>query len=400
MNLPIQALRERITSQDLGAVNQPIAEARGMPNPAYTDREFFTFERDNILAKNWTAISFVANIDPSSVKPVDFMGRPILISRTREGDVQVFHNVCSHRGMKLVREERKTNGLVVCPYHSWTYSVEGALKATPHIGGVGVHQTDGFNCKSHGLKPIRFHIWLGIIFINLSGDAAPFEEDAAIAIDRYRKLMGSNGEDLMRIPVSDGGLTMTVNCNWKLAVENYLEAYHLPFIHPDLNSYSPLTEHSPEIFSDKCSGQVTATFDPKLDSENPFPLFPDWHPEQMRVGEYPVIYPNLMLGFQANHLFALIVHPVSPTECREELALFYAGEEINETEFDAPRKANLNTWAQVFNEDIEPCERMQIGRNSPGYQGGAFSPILDKCSHHFHQWIAQQYQQAYNGATS
>jgi len=326
------------------------------------------------------------------------MGLPILITRSREGDIQVFHNVCSHRGMKLVQEERKTNGLIVCPYHSWTYSVQGALKATPHIGGVGVHQVEGFNCASRGLKSIRFHIWLGVIFINLSGDAAPFEQDAKIAIERYQKLMGPSGEKMITVPESESGLSMTVKCNWKLAVENYLEAYHLPFIHPDLNTYSPLAEHTPIVFAENCAGQVTSTFDPGLDTENPFPLFPEWNPDQLEIGEYPVIYPNLLLGFQANHLFAMIVHPLSPDECREELVLFYAGDEVNERQFDTSRKSNLTAWNQVFSEDVEPCERMQIGRNSPGYNGGAFSPVLDKCSHHFHRWIAAQYQRSYHSA--
>ena len=391
MNAPIQVSNTKITPQELAAVAAPIEDARGMPNPAYTDQACFEFERDHILSKNWTAIGFVNQLENAMVRPMDFMGLPILLTKSKEGQVKAFHNVCSHRGMKLVDEEKKTNGLIVCPYHSWTYSLEGELKATPHIGGVGVHTVKGFSCENRGLKEIRSHIWLGIVFINLDGNALNFEEDAKVAIERAKSLMGASGEAELRSPELNGELTIEVECNWKLAIENYLEAYHLPFIHPGLNSYSPLSEHSCEIHGEKTAGQLTTTFDPKLDSENPLPMFSQWDPERIRNGDYPVVYPNLLLGFQANHVFAMIIHPLTVTSSREELAIFYVGKGASDVAFGEARKSNLNDWSTVFSEDIGPCERMQIGRQSPGYNGGSFSPELDVCSHHFHKWIARQY---------
>ena len=391
MSLPIQDL---IQPDQLRAVLRPISEARGMPNEAYTAEEAFLFERDHLFAGQWTAIAFADSLDPGEARPIDFMGIPILLTRQKNGDIGVFHNVCSHRGLQLVNTPRKTNGLLVCPYHSWTYSLTGDLKATPHIGGVGEHKVAGFDCARHGLKAIRSHLWLGVLFVNLDGNAPPFEASAATVVDRYRNLMGKEGESELRPAITHGGATLDVACNWKLALENYLEAYHLPFVHPGLNSYSPLDRHSNEIISETCAGQVTATFDPGLDRDDPLPLFSQWDKEKLSTGEYPVLFPNLLLGFQANHVFAMIVHPVSPTTCREELAIFYAGDAANEDRFLRQRKANLDAWSVVFNEDIEPCERMQAGRNSPGYLGGAFSPAHDTCSHHFHCWVARQYLSA------
>ena len=395
MNLPLQSFQSTISLDDLESIHRPIEQARGMPNPAYTDAAFFVFERDNIMAKNWTAIGFVDQFQTAMVRPVDFMGLPILISKTRQGEIKVFHNVCSHRGMKLVAEEKQTNGLIVCPYHSWTYSVAGELKATPNIGGIGIHTANGFNCDLHGLKEIRCHSWLGILFINLSGDAAAFESDAAIIIERSKNLMGESAEQLLRPASTHSGTSLVVECNWKLAVENYLEAYHLPTIHPLLNSYSPLSKHTSSIIDKNCSGQVTDSFIRKLDSDNALPQFPDWDQSRPGTGEYPVVYPNLMLGFQTDQFYALIVHPVSATRCREELMIFYVGDDANSEQFEAARKSNLAAWQDIFNEDVGPCERMQVGRSSPGYQGGAFSPAHDSCSHHFHRWIAGQYEAAY-----
>lgn len=391
MNRPRSVPQSKISLNELEPVSLPINEASGMPNAAYIDPALFEFERDTIFTTSWVAIGFESQIKPAMVCPIDFMGLPILLTKNKGGDVSVFHNVCSHRGMKLVDETRTTNGLVVCPYHSWTYDLEGALKATPHIGGVGIHKIDGYHCENKGLKVIRSHIWMGVIFINLDGEAKPFELDAEVAIMRAKNLMGESGEQCLVAPEQDGDLTMEVNCNWKLVIENYLEAYHLPFIHPGLNQYSPLSEHYCDIYSERSSGQITTTFDPKLDSENPLPLFPDWDEDRLQNGDYPAVYPNLLLGFQANHVFAMIIHPLTTDKSREQLKIFYVNEGAEDLKYDAARKANLQDWATVFNEDIGPCERMQIGRKSPAYCGGAFSPELDRCSHHFHQWISGFY---------
>ena len=397
MNLPIQPNAHNLHVQDLQAVMAPIESARGMPNSAYTTDASFTFERDFILGRHWTAIAFADQLEANSVQPLDFMGLPILICKDKAHQVRVFHNVCSHRGMKLVQDERKTNGLIVCPYHSWTYSIGGNLKATPNIGGVGVHSVDGFECADRGLKPIRCHVWMGILFINLDGNAEPFSQSAASFLDRANALMGTDAESVLKVAGADSRLTMSVACNWKLAIENYLEAYHLPFIHPGLNSYSPLDAHHPTIFGDRCSGQITSTFDPGLDRENPFPLLPGWQREHLGTAEYPAIYPNLLLGLQSNHLFAMIVLPESPTSCREDLAIYYVGDAASSDQFADQRQVNMEAWNQVFSEDIEPCERMQVGRQSSGFSGGAFSPVLDICSHHFHQWIARHYIEAMGG---
>ncbi len=391
MNRPVSKTSLGIPHEELNAVLKPIESASGMPNSVYTSEQAFTFERECVLGKHWTAIGFVDQLKTSSVKPLDFMGIPILISKDSRNEVQVFHNVCSHRGMKLVDAEKKTNGLVVCPYHSWTYALSGDLRATPNIGGVGVNTLEKFECENHGLKSIRSHIWMGILFINLDGKAEEFRDAAAELIERYHALMGKDAEQKLVKGGKDSELTIELKCNWKLAIENYLEAYHLPFIHPTLNTYSPLSKHTPEIFSNIASGQVTSTFDPGLDRDAPLPILPDWDQDRISTGEYPVLYPNLLLGFQANHMFAMIIVPLSPGECREELSIFYTKDAASGELYADQRRNNMESWIGVFNEDIEPCERMQIGRSSPGFSGGAFSPVLDRCSHHFHQWIANHY---------
>ncbi|MGD8710608.1 MAG: Rieske (2Fe-2S) protein, partial [Ectothiorhodospiraceae bacterium] len=116
---PVASIRDGIE-----AVQRPIDQARGMPNEVYTDERFFPVERDRVMAKTWACIGFASDLYRKGyAKPVNFMGLPLVIFRNRNGEINVFHNVCSHRGMLLVQEETEVQGVVRCPYHSWTYDL-------------------------------------------------------------------------------------------------------------------------------------------------------------------------------------------------------------------------------------------------------------------------------------
>ena len=374
-----------------------------MPNAAYTDEAVFAFERDAVFAPGWAALLFVDSLPEGHVRPIDFMGVPLYAHRTAAHGVRVFHNVCSHRGMRLVDEQRKVRGAgnVACPYHCWTYAPDGRLLGTPHVGGFGVHDHERFDRAAHGLKQVRTHVWNRIVFVNLDGRAAPFDVAAAPVIGRYRALAGDGAQALLRAPATRAGTRIELDCNWKLACENYLEAYHLPFVHPRLAAYSPVEDHAGEFMSDACAGQVSKDFETQGDPGHALPRFPGWDPSRTRTAEYPVLYPNLLLGFQVDHVFAIIVTPVSAARAVQELTIFYAGDEAATSgRFEAGRRNNLEAWRAVFEEDREPCERMQAGRASPAYSGGAFSPVLDACPHHFQRWVADRCAAAAAGSGS
>ena len=406
MSAPVPVVRRPappLSVDALARTARPLAEATGLPNAAYTDEAVFGFERDAVFAPNWAALLFVDSLAEGHVRPIDFMGVPLYAHRTAAHGVRVFHNVCSHRGMRLVDEERKVrgNGNVVCPYHCWTYAPDGELLKTPHVGGFGVHAHEKLDRAAHGLKEVRAHVWNRIVFVNLDGRAAPFGVAAAPVIERYRALAGADAEGRLRAPATHAGTRIELACNWKLACENYLEAYHLPFVHPGLAAYSPVDDHAGEFMSDACAGQVSGDFATQGDPQNAFPGFPGWDPARTRTAEYPVLYPNLLLGFQVDHAFAIIVTPVSAARAVQELTIFYAGDEAATSErFEAGRRSNLEAWHAVFEEDRGPCERMQAGRASPAYSGGAFSPVLDACPHHFQRWVAQRYSTAAAGPGS
>lgn len=200
-----------IPVHSLETVLGPIEQAHGLTNDFYTEQRYFELDRDQVLGRNWACIGFATDLPVNGyVKPVDFMGLPLLLMRNREGLVQVFHNVCSHRGVKLVQEAGAIQGMIRCPYHSWTYDLNGALRGTPHVGGINQHKDERFACEKHGLKPLRSAIWMDMVFINLSGDAPALEEALAPLTERWAQFLGDDGMGLMRREANSGAMAIEV----------------------------------------------------------------------------------------------------------------------------------------------------------------------------------------------
>ena len=385
-------LKNRISLLHLETVNRPIASANGLPNAVYQDADLFTFERDRVVGATWAALAFEDELPANGyLKPLDFMGLALVIMRNREGVINVFHNVCSHRGMPLVREAGAIEGALRCPYHSWTYDLNGSLKGTPHIGGVGVHSAEGFDCAAHGLKPVRSEQWLGVIFINLSADAPSLGKHVEPVLQRWQAFTGQHALTDVHAATSGSKMELEVRANWKLAVENYCESYHLPWVHPGLNSYSPLDQHYSIIVNGEASGQGSRNYSLAAVAGTRLPVFEQWPPQRIREAEYISLYPNLLLGIQADHVFAIILQPLASDRTLERLRLFYVGEHAASASYANCRTAVLEAWREVFAEDVFAVEGMQEGRNSPAFCGGVFSPVLDAPTHHFHRWVAGRY---------
>ena len=244
----------------LDRVMQPIESANGLPNECYTQAASFQLDRDCVLAPGWVCIGFGSDVPDNWAVPVNFMGYPILLTRNAEGVLRGFHNVCSRRGMQLVSEPRKLGtGLIRCKYHSWTYDFDGNLKGTPSIGGTDKDSHENFDPSTNGLKPIRSEVWMDNIFVNLSNEAEPFQDFIDPLMKRWGKWVSA--ETLAELsPGVDAKMELVVNSNWKLAVENFLEAYHLPWVHPGLNSYSPLEKHYDIDLDENFSGQGSSSY--------------------------------------------------------------------------------------------------------------------------------------------
>ena len=383
----------KIPLVDLDRVQDAIEHARGMPNRYYIDPQAHAEERDALFADQWAAAAFASDVPQGgSVFPVQLAGMPLLVVRDKNDTVRVFHNVCSHRGVKLAEEPQTLTGMLCCPYHSWTYDLTGKLVATPHVGGVGQHKVEGLACEEHGLKQIKSHIWMGVIFVDLTGNAGAFEDRIDPLYQRWDEFFPSRDYGLLEADPASGSWEQTLDCNWKLAVENYCEAYHLPWIHPALNTYSKIDDHY-NIVDESFSGQGSTKYRLSEHEGYHLPKLPGWPQARLENAEYISLYPNVLLGLQADHAFAMILLPQGPERTQERLRLFYMPGVVGQTSTKSARQSVLEAWQEVFSEDIGVVEAMQRGRHSPGFDGGKFSPVMDPPTHAFHKWVARKLQE-------
>ena len=370
-------------STDLSVVRRPVESANGLPNAHYTDAKVFEEEKQAVLCDGWSGIAVASDVpDIGDAKPIDFLDMPLLLVRDRQGLVRVFQNICRHRGMILVKEPRKIEGAIRCPYHSWCYSTDGRLVSTPHVGGPGQNAHAAIDKNLLGLIEVPSFIWCDVVFVNISGTAAPFEEYHSKLLDRWREF---------DVPVYHGGpdsiLRFDLKTNWKLAVENYCESYHLPWVHPGLNSYSRLEDHYHIEEPGAFSGQGTHVYR-QLTGEDgtKFPDFPNLSSKWDTAGEYLTFLPNVMVGVQRDHIFVILLDPVAVDRTIETAHIYYATPDVD----PELRKQNAEQWYTVFEEDIMAVEGMQRGRHAPGFDGGRFSPAMDGPTHLFHDWVASR----------
>lgn len=366
---------------DLSHVKEPLGTANGLPNAHYIDPTVFAEERDALIFSQWAGLAVGADVpEAGDAKPITFMGMPLLLLRDRNDQVRVFQNTCRHRGMILVEEARKIEGAIRCPYHSWCYSTEGKLVSTPHVGGPGQNTHPDVDRSTLGLTEIRSHLWRDVVWVNVDGQAPEFETAMKPVMDRlaeFERPLYHGGED--------SKFTLSVKSNWKLAVENYCESYHLPWVHPGLNSYSRLEDHYNIEEYGAYSGQGTLVYR-QLEGQNgaKFSDFDDLDKKWDTAAEYLSVYPNVLLGMHRDHAFAIVLVPKGPEQTEENIHLYYATPET-----DAELRAlNTQQWKIVFEEDIFVVEGMQRGRHGINFDGGRFSPAMDGPTHCFHDWVA------------
>ena len=372
-------------------LKQPIAKATGLPNERYINANALIDDRQYVAGPGWACIAFAEDLpEKNYVLPIDFMGIPLLITRDKEDELRVFHNVCSHRGMHLADKPCQTKGMLVCPYHSWTYNMDGKLRGTPHIGGYGKHKHPEFDQESGKLREIRSAFWFNAIFINLSGDAIAFEDYIAPLTRQFDPLCSADDRLKFIAANTDCRTRLTVQSNWKLPVENYLESYHLPTVHPALNKISPLDVHFDLDRFKNGGGQGSKNYTRVNLNGSLLPQLPSWPSNKENRALYPVLYPNTLIGLHSDHLFIMYLQPTSHNETVEHVRISYVGDEALGEPYKAHRKTILDSWTSVFEEDIFAVERMQKGRLSPGYEGGIFSPVMDAPTVHFHEWVADQ----------
>ena len=231
---------------------------------------------------------------------------------------------------------------------------------------------------------------MDIIFVNINSNEIDFDEYIHPLEQRWSKFI--NKEDQRSIVYSNdyGHFNLEVNSNWKFAIENYCESYHLPTIHPELNKVSNINDHYHiQGLPNRFAGQGSEKYEQPVKGNKKFDTFKNWEKSSLKNSEYIALFPNVMIGLHLDHFYVFWLEPIAIDKTKEHMHIYYVGEEsANGDGLKELRKENARFWKDVMLEDISAIEGMQAGRGSPVYNGGNFSPAMDQPTHQFHKWVA------------
>ena len=355
----------------------PVEEATTLPPDAYRSQTFFSQEREQVLAKAWVCIGYTSQVDqPGKTLTATVAGQPIFVSRDKSQTLHGFYNVCRHRGSILVTKDGK-NERFRCPYHAWTYDLEGKLLHCPLFGKAG-----SFAQGDYGLLPVRVESWGCFLFVTLDPNAIPLEEYLGDMVPAYKNF-----------PLGDLVLvrrkTYDIHANWKLIGENFLEYYHLPWVHPELCAVTAIDNHK----RNQGAGMYMSFFaSPLLPGGTPLdagflPAMPGLPEPEATSGYFPLVFPNVAMFLMPHHLFSLIMNPQSAGHTQEYGDLLVHPSLL--TEPDAEKKIDeiFAFYDMVNLQDILAVERVQQGIQVQAYQGGRMCHRFEEPVHRFQNMV-------------
>jgi choline monooxygenase len=361
------------TSKDAFSIDSDIARAWTLPSSLYTAPDVFEAEKERIFGRTWQVVGHCDQVaNPGDYFTTELVGEPLLIVRGSGGELRGFYNVCRHRAGPPA-EGCGSRRLFRCGYHGWTYGLDGALISATEIEGV-----EGFRPEDFALAPVRVEEWFNFIFVNLDTDARPLRES-----------LGELPKQAGKFPIA--GMrrferrTYEMNCNWKTYVDNYLEGYHLPSVHPGLNRELDYNAYTVEPHAEPPS-QYVRQFSP-IRGEQAGDTTARRYAEGREdlTTDYFWIFPNWMLNCYPDNVSLNIVLPLAP---ERSLAIFewYLPEREHGS---AAAKASVEFSEQIQIEDVGICEIVQKNLRSRSYSRGRFSVKQEKGVHAFHRMYAE-----------
>ncbi|MGH9736116.1 MAG: aromatic ring-hydroxylating oxygenase subunit alpha [Candidatus Acidiferrales bacterium] len=362
---------EKSLNQILSSYNEsaPLPEAYTIPSPWYTDARIADLEKENVFARAWQAVARTDQLEsPGAYVTAVVAGEPIVIVRGTDAKLRAFYNVCRHHAMIVMNEPCGRAQHLRCPYHGWTYSLEGELRGVTDFDGV-CH----FDRAQNGLVPLRVDTWENFIFVNLDPQAAPLRDFLGPLVGLAQPLGFSQLKFVER-------RAYTLQCNWKVYVDNFLDGgYHVPHMHKGLNSVLDYTNYTIENL-DRCCVQSSPV---SVDSSS------DASAAATRKGNrafYFWQYPNFMLNWYEGYLDTNLVIPLAVDRC-EVIFDFYFGDT---TESHMPYiRESIGVSERVQQEDIVICEGVQRGLGSRAYNAGRLSVRRETGEHLFHRLLAR-----------
>jgi choline monooxygenase len=346
-----------------------LEHASALPARYYFGDAMLEHEQQVVFARSWQLVGHREPLAEPGDHIVETIGKvPILVVRGKDGVLRAFPNVCRHRAGPLALCNSKGANALHCKYHGWTYTLEGQLRSAPEMQGA-----KNFELADIHLPPLRVHEWQGLVFVALSADVAPFDEVYRGIVERIAPIDLAAMRYLRRE-------TYDIACNWKVYIDNFLEGYHLPHVHPGLCKVLDYRAYDTELFP----WQILQT-SPLRDSG-----------EIYGEGEafYYQIYPNIMLNIMPGRLQTNRVLPIGPGRCRVEFDFYYAQDDKAQSRI--ARDAEFSDEVQL--EDVAICEAVQHGLASGTYEAGRLCPKRESGVWHFHNMLRAAYAHGENAA--
>lgn len=352
---------------------------RTLPSHWYHDPDVFRREQERIFWREWFCAGREEELPSAGDwRVLDVVGQSILLVRNREGRLRAFYNVCRHRGAQLCRPDGAgpiglsaaggvTGGrAIVCPYHQWSYDLDGRLVAAPHMGGA-----PGFDKSGVSLYPVAVESWGGFFFLNLTpAEAQPLAAQLGAVPARTRRYPLAD----LRVGHSIG---YRVAANWKAICENYNECYHCGGVHPELCSVVPAFREAGGAGLDWSRGvphrEGAYTFTRSgTTARRPFPGL-DEDEKTRHKGE--LVYPNLFVSLACDHVACFILWPRGPELTEITCHFLFAQEELARADFDPGDAVEL--WDVTNRQDWSICESVQRGMHARVHEHGYYAPMED-----------------------
>lgn len=364
-------------SPDIEATRRPLLEATPLAGRFFVDPEVFALEMEVLFGRRWLCVGRASDWPQAgSIGTREAGPESILVARGDDDRLRAFFNVCRHRGARLVEAGTAERCRVIrCPYHAWTYGLDGRLLGAPRMEG-----REGFDRADGSLVEVRLETWQGFAFVNLDEGAPRVGEAFADVPDvsRYRlsELRSCASHDY------------EVAANWKLLVENYSECYHCALVHPELNRISHyLSGGEQESGRSYTGGPMTlnAGFDTmSLSGRSDRPSIEGLSPTDESKVLYYAIYPHLLLSLHRDYVMTHTVWPLAPDRSRVLCQWLFPEATAAAPGFD-PSDA-VEFWDLTNRQDWEVCERSQQGVASRGYRPLRYQ-AGEGCVHAFDTWV-------------
>ncbi len=337
-----------------------LSRASTIPARWYLDPAVLAAEQRDIFGRTWQCVGHAETVAaPGSYLACEVAGEPVLVVRGKDGTLRAMSNVCRHRGALLTEGCGKATA-IRCPYHSWTYSLEGALLAEPEFDGV-----QNWNRAANGLPQFQAVTWGPFVFVNLTAGGPSLQEMLGLIPPEIAEF--GCPFDQMRFSYRRD---YVVNCNWKLYIDNYLEGYHIPAAHPGLLRELDYSQYKVETF--RYYSSHLAPIKPVAGAEKRKYEFTD----SSRSALYYWIFPNFMLNIYPDNLSSNIILPLGTDRTLTIFEWFGFGGEVSQ--------ATIDFSDEIQQEDVRLCESVQKGLPSRTYNQGRFSVKRENGVHHFH----------------